>query len=104
MKTALAAFVLAAVACSDPDPPPSCQRAVTHFYGAGCMFFDPMTMQPYPAAQITSECLALTSSLPDQCDEAFADFRSCLGGVPSPATSSAQCDCTQEQMALLSCE
>jgi hypothetical protein len=92
------------VACGGDDPPPSCQQAMTHYYDAGCLFYDLQTGQPIPVNERISFCHQVKAAAPMSCEDDVADWLFCLEGVPSPASSNADCDCTQEQDALLTCE
>jgi hypothetical protein len=100
MRKALALVLL--VACGGEDVP-SCQQAVSHYYGAGCVLLA-TNGQPYPEIEIVNSCKELLATSPSRaCDEALEDLRICFGSVPSPASGNADCDCTREQDAILTC-
>jgi hypothetical protein len=98
----LLAATICCTACGGDDPPPSCQQAVTHYYAAGCMFV--MTNgQAFAELDVIADCKgALAASPSAACDDALADLRVCMGDVPSPAKSNADCDCSAEQDAFIS--
>lgn len=82
---------------------PSCQQAVTHYYGAGCALF--MTNgQPYAELDVVSDCKQSLAATPDRCQYALDDLRSCWGSVKNPATTNSDCDCSQEQDAWIACD
>lgn len=87
-------------ACGGEDVP-SCQQAVSHYYGAGCLLVM-QNGQPYAELDIVADCKArIAASTGDACDNALDDLRLCFGGVVSPAHSDVDCDCTAEQDALV---
>lgn len=99
-------WVIAMAACGgdDPEPAPSCQQAVVHYYEAGCRLYT-TTGQEYAGAEVVENCKQLLASSPsDACDGALEDLRRCFGGVPSPASNNADCDCSAEQDALFTCD
>jgi hypothetical protein len=59
---------------------------------------------PYSQTEAQSQCQQLLAAAPSQCEDEVADLRSCWGSVPSPAQSNADCDCSSEVDAILSCE
>lgn len=102
MGNRLVLFVLLGQdACSEP---PSCQQAVTHYYDAGCVLVNLQTGQPYPAAEVITNCKNLLAIAPDQCIDDLENLRSCWGSVKTPARTNADCDCSAEQDAILTCE
>lgn len=96
----LLALVLLAACGGGEDPAPDCQQAVTNYYAAGCTFVDLATNEPIPAGDVIVECRQLVANAPDSCVDALDDFRRCLGR----AETTADCDCSGEQEALLTCE
>jgi hypothetical protein len=89
--------------CGGGDEPPSCQQAVTHFYEAGCMLVD-ANGTPFTALEVIENCKGLLGAAPDQCLDDLDNLRSCFGSVKSPAMTNADCDCSAEQDAILTCE
>lgn len=87
------------------DPPPSCQQALTHFYAAGCSYFDQRTNPPAPIAQSTmiASCQSVAANIPASCHDELDGWLVCNDHVPDHVTSSAQCDCSAAYMALLEC-
>lgn len=79
-------------------PPPSCQQAVGHYYGAGCVFVDGTTGQVIPPGQFTADCQTEAANAPSACLDEFDDFLICI----NKATSTA-CDCSRYQMDYLTC-
>ncbi len=103
-RMVLGALMAAVCGCAGDEEPPSCQIAVTHYYEAGCKLVNLQTGMDYTAAEIISDCKQALATFPASCDGALADFRVCFGNVPKPARSNADCDCTAEQDALLTCQ
>lgn len=98
------AILFAMGACGGDDTP-SCQQAVTHYYEAGCVLLNPANGQPYPVADVITNCKQLLEASPSAaCDDALADLRVCFGSVKSPIASNADCDCSAEQDAILTCD
>lgn len=95
--------MLVLVACGGEDAP-SCQQAIGHFYEAGCRLFELAGGRELPQAEAQGRCQDLLVSAPKSCLDELADLRSCWGGVRSPATSNADCDCSSEQDTLLTCD
>jgi hypothetical protein len=104
MKRWVILLGVAACTSSSSEDVPSCQQAVAHYYGAGCALF--MTNgQPYSELETVANCKELLATAPNvSCEHALEDLRVCFGTVRSPATSNADCDCSVEQDALLTCE
>jgi len=103
LKTWVAMVASCLVGCF--EEPPSCQQAVTHYYDAGCKLVDLSTGVDIPSSTVLSECKALLATAPNStCESALEDLRSCWGGVTSPAHNNADCDCSPEQDALLTCD
>lgn len=106
MKRLLAVMAVAMTGCSSSgDPPPSCQQALTHYYGAGCSYFDPTTNPPTPIAQSTmiARCQTATTQTPASCLDEVDAWLTCNDRVPNHATSDADCDCSASYMLLLEC-
>ena len=101
MTKALVMVAACLVGCTEEVP--SCQDAVTNYYGAGCAFQNLATTPPTPYTQNEAilSCKDVNNAVPDRCQEFFDDFVSCLDGV----SSTAQCtSCTDEQDALFGCQ
>ncbi len=106
-KLGMAVAALCLVACgSDPEPPPSCQQAVGHYYGSGCSFFDLSTSPPTPYSELESvaSCKEVNAAVPERCQAEFDDLMYCLDSTPANASTGADCDCSQEQDALFGCD
>lgn len=104
MGKRLAIVLLLLSACGGEDVP-SCQQAVTHYYEAGCTLVNLQTNQPFSAADVITDCKQLLATSPSSaCDGALEDLRVCFGNVKSPASTDADCDCTAEQDAILTCD
>jgi hypothetical protein len=102
MLKLMAVTVVLLGACSE-EPAPSCQDAITNFYGAGCVFTNLSTTPatPYTLNEAITSCKQVLMAVPDRCQSYFDDYQFCLDGV----RSSSQCtDCTQEQDALFGCQ
>lgn len=94
------------VACGEEEVP-SCQQAMEHYYGAGCSYYDIDSGDPISAATMVSTCrdaLRAADTEAPSCADDVDDWIICLADVPSPATINADCDCSVEQEALLTCE
>ncbi len=83
---------------------PSCSESVGHYYAAGCTFTDLNTGVPFTVGEWTVKCRDLLATAPPQCEAELADWRICMDSVPTPSTTNADCDCSAEQEALLTCE
>lgn len=102
MVKALALSVLVLVGCG--EEPPSCQQAVSHYYGAGCELRD-SNGRPFTEGEIVASCKqSIAASTSSDCDAALEDLRFCFDSVPSPAMTNADCDCSVEQDAVLTCQ
>lgn len=95
--------MLFAVACSS-DVPPSCQQGIGHYYASGCSYFDLSTNPPtpIPETQMVMNCQTVATQISDKCRATLDDWLICNNDRPH-ATNSADCDCSQSYMALLSC-
>lgn len=99
-------FIVAAAlvsGCTSSAPPPSCEQAVDHYYAASCDFADPNTGAVIPMLQFVGECETIAEGTPSACIGDLNAFLECIDSVPSPAKSSADCDCTQSYMTLADC-
>lgn len=107
MRTILTALTLVLGCLPDPagnDTPPSCQQALTHYYGAGCGYTDTSTGQPIALADMIGRCHQVAAIAPVQCENDLDNWLFCNNEVPTPSTTNAQCDCSPEYMALIQCE
>lgn len=94
------AVVLAMAACGGTEePPPSCQQAMSAYYGSGCSFVNLDTGQPISQQQATSDCQSEAGSTAPVCDDELDAWLTCLYNT-SPAE---QCDCSVEQMTYIRC-
>lgn len=91
---------MAAGGCGGGDSVPSCQEAMEHFYGAGCLFRDSSGSE-IPVNNATGICRQALAT--PGCESMTGDWTSCLMSVPEHSTTSAECDCSQEQERLLTC-
>ena len=93
------------IGCGSSDPPPSCQQAMTHFYAAGCSYFDQTTNPPTPIAQaqMINFCQNAAANGPPNSHDELDAWLVCNDHVPDHATTSAQCDCSADYMMLLEC-
>lgn len=105
MRNIMGVMLLVA-ACSGGDgrSVPTCQQAVSHFYAAGCKFRDLQTGMDVPEGEVTLQCRQLVEAAPGSCVDDVENYRICLNSVPTPSTTNADCDCSAEQEALLTCE
>lgn len=95
----LIATICCTAACAEDVP--SCQTAMTSYYGAGCTFVNLTTNQPYTLNESIISCKDVNAAVPDRCQSYFDDYLICLNDV----SSSAQCtSCTDEQDALFGCQ
>ena len=101
-------MVLMAVAlvtgCGSDSAPPSCQQSLTHYYASGCMLIDLSSGNQIPRDQEIAACQSALSGAPAKCALAFDQLRVCWDSVINHATTSADCDCSQEQDAVSSCQ
>lgn len=96
-------IALFVAACGSDDKPPSCQQALAHFYGAGCMYTNAQTGAVISQMEATSDCQTNAANLSSACLDELDAWLVCNNSVPSPAHSAADCDCSQELMALITC-
>jgi hypothetical protein len=97
--------LIVAAGCSSNSsgpPPPSCQQAFTHYYAAGCAYHD-VNGNPITADQMTQACLQDAANTPARCKDELNSFLFCNDEVPTPSTTNADCDCSQEQQAFVTC-
>lgn len=104
MSKILGWLVALAFLASCGEDAPSCQQAVDHYYGAGCRLVNLQTGVEFTAAEVIADCKGALAAAPDRCQDELDDLRSCWGGVRTPAASIADCDCSREQDAILTCE
>ncbi len=105
MLKTLVAVVAVCLLGACGEEPPSCQQAVQHYYGAGCVLKNLTTGANYTESEVIVDCKRLLSTAPNStCEIALEDLRFCWDGVRSPAVSNADCDCSQDQDALLTCD
>jgi hypothetical protein len=90
------------VACGGGEDPPSCQQAMTSYYGAGCAFFGQDGSET-PQNQALQSCVEIAVDNAPGCQDEFDDWLFCLDRVPGPPPTNAGCDCSQEIMALITC-
>lgn len=80
--------------------PPSCQDAITHFYGTGCTFIG-TNGTATSQLDAMNACTGINADIPERCRPEFDDWKSCLFGVDNDN----QCaDCSGEQDALFACD
>ncbi len=101
MKMLMVVAAVVAVGCNEEVP--SCQQAVTHYYGAGCKLVNLSTGAAYTQNEIIADCKNTIATFPARCETALEDLRFCFDSVPSPASTNADCDCSQEQDAVGTC-
>lgn len=105
MRNIMVVMGLVAACGGGGEDIPSCQQAFTHFYGAGCMYKDLNSGATIPRDTMIANCIDAASSVPSaRCQAALDDFLVCNSSVPSPAMNDADCDCSQEYMAIAQCE
>lgn len=97
MKQIALVMVLGAMGCG--EDPPSCQQAVTHYYGAGCTFLNVNTGQATSQLEAIGACSQINAAVSDGCRGQFEVWLECIHSVPN----NTQCDCTQESDALFAC-
>lgn len=83
----------------DAKPAPSCFEAFAHYYAAGCTLVDLSTGQPASQSTVTGQCQQSAASLPANCQGELDVYLGCV----DESTPAKQCDCSQEQMALIRC-
>lgn len=97
MRVVLLSVLLCA--CSSDDPPPSCQQAFAAYYAAGCSLVVLATGQPVSQGQATSDCQSFASTATNSCQGELDGWLTCI----KASTPADNCDCSQDQMALLRC-
>ncbi len=102
-RIVLAAWLVGA--CGSDEPAPSCQQSVTNYYGAGCRLIDLSTGLAEPVTSVIADCKGLIASAPAGCIDELDNLRRCWGAVPIKSTlaTTAECDCSVEQDAVLAC-
>lgn len=94
-------LLAATICCACGGDPPSCQDAMTSYYGVGCTFVNLQTNQPIPLNESILGCKEINVAVPERCRGEFDDWMFCLDDV----ATTAQCaNCTQEQDALAACD
>lgn len=83
------------------EEPPSCQQAMTHYYGAQCVFRDGNTGADIPRDEMIVACHGVAAEIPGRCQDVFDDWLICVGSVEGQ--TDAGCDCSREFQALLAC-
>lgn len=104
MKSWIAAGIALLVVGCGHEEVPTCQQALTHYYEAGCSYYNLDTGAPIPVSEMISSCREALSAAPASCEDDLDDWLVCLGGVDAPASTDADCDCSAEQESLLTCE
>jgi hypothetical protein len=89
----LCGVLLSIVGCGEP---PSCQQAVSHYYGAGCTFANVNTGQATTQQQAISACSTINAAVQESCRSKFESWLECIASAPP-------CDCTKESDALFAC-
>lgn len=92
--------VLLLAACE--SDPPSCQQAMTHYYGAQCTFINANTNMVLTQNEAFSTCTQVNAAVPDRCRGEFETWLECLNSVVGK--TDVGCDCSQEQDALFACD
>lgn len=97
-------ILMLAIGCGG-DPPPSCVQALTHFYAAGCRYFDQRANPPAPISQgdMITFCQTAATQIPAACHDELDGWLVCNNRVPDHAISNADCDCSSSYMLLLEC-
>jgi hypothetical protein len=93
------AMALLMAACGG-DPVPTCQQAVSNFYGVGCEVLDPFNNTPLSFDESLAECMTAIDVFPDQCHDELNEFLFCLDGV---STTNQCASCRDEQDAASDC-
>src|SRR5262249_24304913 len=91
--------------CGTDDPAPSCRTAMSHFYASGCYYKDTTTQQMIALDAMIARCEREQQTAPSSsCRAEFGDWLRCNNEVPNKATTLADCDCSEEQKALQTCD
>ncbi|MGE0551393.1 MAG: hypothetical protein AB7R00_30340 [Kofleriaceae bacterium] len=61
------------------------------------------TGQPIPAGPIIQDCLGTLSAKP-QCKPEIEDWLVCINSTQPNATTQADCDCSEDQQAVMTCQ
>ena len=80
---------------------PSCQQAMSHYYGAQCTYVNSETGHVYSQSEFTSACREILVEIPDACQDAMDEWLICNNNVEGPTVD--KCDCSQEFDELLIC-
>ena len=94
------ALVAALSACSSESAAPSCAQAIAHYYSEGCAFVNLETGEVSTQSEATAGCQAASGQTPNRCDGEVDDWLRCV----NETSTKEQCDCSEEQMAILRCE
>lgn len=90
-------------ACASDPAPPSCLQAFSHYYMVGCAYHD-INGNPITQDMMVINCQQAAATSPSQhCTDVLNSWLECNVSVPDHATTNAQCDCSQTQMAVLAC-
>jgi hypothetical protein len=100
MKT-MGIVLVAALAAGCEGEPPSCQQAIAHFYGEGCAFFSTSGVETSQNGALEA-CLEISVDNAPGCDDELGDWLICLHNVERPPNAQS-CDCSQDLMALITC-
>lgn len=93
-------LLTATICCACGGDPPSCQDAMTSYYGAGCTLVDLQTNTPTPLNEAILGCKDINANIPERCRPEFDDLLDCFSSVDNDT----QCGtCSQEQDALQAC-
>lgn len=100
-KNVVVSVLVAISACGTDPAPPSCQQGLTHYYAAGCLFHDLASGAVIPRDTMISGCQSSVVGASSACQAKIDAWMVCTDGVPDPARSNADCDCSQTFMAVL---
>jgi hypothetical protein len=106
MRRWILVVLVASAGCgADAKRAPTCAQAMAHFYAAGCRYADGSQQPPVPysEADAVSLCQELVAAAPAQCQDEIDDWNECNASVPSPASSTTDCDCLQDLQAISRC-
>lgn len=92
--------VLLAYGCGGEDVP-SCQQAMTHYYGAACVYRDATSGEDIPSSEMILTCRQILAEIPDACQSEMDDWLICNGSVAGQTDEG--CDCSAELDTLVIC-
>ena len=95
---------LVAIASCGGDDPPTCKDSLTHYYGSGCVYSDGTTGMQLSLDDVIRRCQNELSRAALDCRDEWGDFLVCNNEVPARAKTNAECDCSPEQDAYLTCQ